>query len=130
METENQNRNQNTNSDTNQFGSDSAKEKQKEFNENLTENLTNQSDTQLNDSASRLPSSKDVASDTGYKQNEAEEMSGEVTRKHREEDMEKGGDKGDKDVSINESGNIQDENTIVENTKERATLEHTTRSVV
>lgn len=122
METENQNKIPGTN----QFGSDSAKEKQKEYNDNLE----NQSDTQINDSASRLPSSKDVGSDTGYKQNEAAEMSGEVTRKSREEDMEKGGEKGDKDVSINESGNIQDENTIVENTKERATLDHTTRSVV
>lgn len=122
METENQNKN----SGTNQFGSDSAKEKQKEYNDNLE----NQSDTQINDSASRLPSSKDVGSDTGYKQNEAAEMSGEVTRKSREEDMEKGGEKGDKDVSINESGNKQDENTIVENTKERAMLDHTTRSVV
>lgn len=122
METENQNKNPGTN----QFGSDSAKEKQKEFNDNLE----NQSDTQINDSASRLPSSKDVGSDTGYKQNEAAEMSGEVTRKQREEDMEQGGERGDKDVSINESGNIQDDNTIVENTKERATLDHTTRSVV
>lgn len=126
METENQNRNPGTN----QFGSGSAKEKQKEFNENLTENFTNQSDTQLNDSASRLPSSKDVGSDTGYKQNETEEMSGEVVRKKREEDMEQGGEQSDKDVSINESGNIQDENNITENTKERATLDHTSRSVV
>jgi len=135
MEKDNKNTEQN-NPSTNQFGSGSAKEKQREYNENLE----NQSDTQLNDSASRTntqpadPSSKDVATDNGYKQSEAEEMSGEVTRKSREENLEKGQDEGGaKDshgVTINEAEHFDDENTITENTKERATLSLTGRSVV
>ncbi|MBN8568801.1 MAG: hypothetical protein J0M18_04145 [Ignavibacteria bacterium] len=122
---------------TNQFyGDDYAKQKQKEYNDTLE----NRSDTQLNDSAARTnsdeadPSSKDVATDNGYKQNEAEEMSGEVTRKNHEEELEKGADEGGaKDshgVSVNEAENFGEENEITENTKERATIDHTSRSVI
>ncbi|MBS1494626.1 MAG: hypothetical protein JST55_14020 [Bacteroidetes bacterium] len=118
------------NHNSNQPGSDSAKEKQREYNDSLE----NQSDTAINDSASRLPSSKDVNTDNGYKQKETEEMGGEVDRKKREENLEKGRDEGGaKDshgVSINEAENFGDENTITENTKERATLDHTSRSVI
>jgi hypothetical protein len=104
-------------------------EKQREYNDSLE----NQSDTQLNDSASRIPS-KDVETDTGYKQKETEEMGGEVERKKREENLEKGRDEGGaKDshgMSVNEAENFGDENTITENTKERATLDYTGRSVI
>lgn len=122
------------------YGDDYAKQKQKEYNDALE----NQSDTQLNDSAARTdssladPSSKDVATDNGYKQNETEEMSGEVTRKDREERLEKGADEGgakdshgvSQGVSINEAENISEENDITENTKERATIDFTNRSVI
>ncbi len=118
---------------TNQFhGDDYAKQKQKEYNDSLE----NRSDTQLNDSAARTnsdeadPSSKDVATDNGYKQSEAEEMSGEVTRKNHEEDLDKGVENVDKEVSVNEAENFGAENEITENTKERATLDHTSRSVI
>jgi hypothetical protein len=132
MENDNEKNNKDTR-DTNQFyGDDYAKQKQKEYNDTLE----NRSDTQLNDSAARTnsdeadPSSKDVATDNGYKQNEAEEMSGEVTRKHREEKLEKGVENVDKDVSANEAENFGEENEITENTKERATIDHTSRSVI
>lgn len=77
--------------------------------------------------------SKNV-NDEGYKQTEDEEMNGERIRKHEEENLEKGIDEsGAKDshgVSINESGNITEKNDITENTKERATIDLTGRSVI
>ena len=54
----------------------------------------------------------------------------EVTRKHSEEELEKGVENVDKEVSVNEAENFGAENEITENTKERATLDHTSRSVI
>jgi hypothetical protein len=117
---------------------DNAKglEMQRQYNEALE----NQGDTELTDPAGRTtsktdPSSKDVATDTGYKQNESGEMSGEVTRKRREENLDRGGEEegGAKDshgATANEFGNISDEHDITENTKERASIDLTGRSVI
>jgi len=140
MENDNEKKNKDTTNTNKFYGDDYAKQKQKEYNDSLE----NKSDTQLNDSAARTnsseadPSSKDVATDNGYKQSEAEEMSGEVTRKNREEKLDKGaaegpeygGAKDSHGVSVNEAENFGEENEIVENTKERATIDFTNRSVI
>ncbi len=100
--------------------------KQDEYNRKLEDKTPNSPV----DTASRTGSEKDIATDTGYKQKDAEEMQGEVTRKHREENLEHGGEEAPDDVAINEGRDISDKNTIAENTKERATIDLTGRSVI
>jgi hypothetical protein len=117
---------ENENYNNGAYDHESGQAKQDEYNRKLEDKTPNSPV----DTASRTGAEKDIATDTGYKQKDAEEMQGEVTRKHREENLEHGGEEAPDDVAINEGRDISDKNTILENTKERATIDLSGRSVI